>query len=326
MKIIFLVDGNNKLGMGHVYRSINLAKTFSNNNHKIIFITKDKDAKKIILNSFNCELIIKFPSKKLVNILESFNPDLTIIDKLNETKNKLIFFKKYSPILGIDYTGKYQNLMDYGINILYPKTGIKTKHSSLNYAILNNNFVKTSKINIQKKINRVLVIQGGADTHCFIPKIIEACINTKYDFKIEIIIGPSFKCWKKLNSLLIENKKIVKLNYNITNMAKVMIKSDIVITAAGNTLLECANLGIPSIIISAEKFEIETAKMLEKLGFGISLGYGKHISKTKISSNLLNLINNFDQRKKMNQKGPNLIDGKGKLRILKLVNQINSPK
>ena len=40
MKIVFVVDGNHKIGMGHVYRSLNLAKKLSNQ------LSKKKDVNK----------------------------------------------------------------------------------------------------------------------------------------------------------------------------------------------------------------------------------------------------------------------------------------
>ena len=41
MLILFLADGSSKIGMGHVYRSINLANELKND-YEIIFITREK--------------------------------------------------------------------------------------------------------------------------------------------------------------------------------------------------------------------------------------------------------------------------------------------
>ena len=41
MIILFLADGSSKIGMGHVYRSINLANELKND-YEIIFITREK--------------------------------------------------------------------------------------------------------------------------------------------------------------------------------------------------------------------------------------------------------------------------------------------
>ena len=99
-----------------------------------------------------------------------------------------------------------------------------------------------------------------------------------------------------------------------------MRKSDLAITAAGNTLLELAHLGVPSLIICAEKFELETANLLQRQGFGKNLGFGKNIKSAKIFSELIDIMNNYQLRKNMNIIGPKLVDGKGTSRIIKILN------
>lgn len=320
MKIIFLADGNTKLGMGHVFRSLNLAKTFRKNNHKIIFITKDQIAKDIISEKFECKLISQNPTQSLNKILEKFLPDVIILDKLNETKKFLLILKKFCPIVGIDYTGKHKELINYAINILYPETGkTKLSYSNINYAVLNEKFLKNHKRQINKKVNSILILQGGADTHCFTPKILQSVIGANQDFKISIVLGPSFDCCKKLEPILNSNKDSIRVFQNVKNISTIMKKSDLAITAAGNTLLELAFLGIPSLVISAEKFEIQTAKLLEKYGFGINAGYGGNLSQKQITIKLLRLVDDYSTRLSMNKIGPKLVDGKGASRILKII-------
>ena len=40
-KIIFIVDGNNAIGLGQVYRSLNLAKEIKKFNKNILFISNE---------------------------------------------------------------------------------------------------------------------------------------------------------------------------------------------------------------------------------------------------------------------------------------------
>ena len=39
-KILFRVDGDKKLGMGHIYRVRNLAKALKKQKHQLVFVTK----------------------------------------------------------------------------------------------------------------------------------------------------------------------------------------------------------------------------------------------------------------------------------------------
>jgi len=168
----------------------------------------------------------------------------------------------------------------------------------------------------------LLVLQGGSDTYCFIPKIIRALSSLKDDFKITVVLGPSFKCWKRLNQVLKYNMKPIKLLRNIENMPTVMSNHDLAITAAGNTLLELASMGIPPLVICGEQFETETAKLMEKKGFGINLGYGGDISINKIASATSHLMSSYNTRKKMRRAGKKIVDGKGPSRVVNLIKSI----
>ena len=80
LKIVIRVDGGHKIGMGHIYRSLNLANYLKNRGHKIIFLIKNPSTRKFIpiqydcyqldSNNYNKELIIKI------------RPDIIVIDKL----------------------------------------------------------------------------------------------------------------------------------------------------------------------------------------------------------------------------------------------------
>ena len=179
------------------------------------------------------------------------------------------------------------------------------------------NFKKIKKI--KKQVRSILILQGGADTYCLIPQIIESLNDIEGDFKITVIVGPSFKCWKKLEKAKKYSKHFIAILHNIENMSSEMLKHDLAITAGGMTLLELSRTGIPSIIICGEKLEEETAILMEKKGFGINLGFSKNISKDNVADKTQFLIKNYPLRKKMNNVGPKLVDGKGSSRVAKII-------
>jgi len=317
-KFLFIVNGNNKIGLGHVYRSINLANSLLKKKHKVSFITQDGIAKKIISTKHECKFIQKINNVKTKQFLNFYEPDLIIIDKLQENKTNLKILRKSCKILAIDYTGKNYELFDYGINFLYPSSKIKNSFSGFEYAILNKEFSKNKKSKIKKRVTSILILQGGADTYCFIPKIVLALNKLKESFRITTVVGSSFQCWPQLKKALSNNKKPLKILRNVNNMPEIMYNHDIAVTAAGNTLLELASIGIPSVIVCGERFENETAKIIEKNQFGINLGFGNDVSMKKIANTVQKLISNYNLRVKMNNRGKTLVDGKGTERVVRL--------
>jgi spore coat polysaccharide biosynthesis protein SpsF len=322
--IIFRVDGNQQLGMGHVYRVMNIAKKLQKN-YSLLFVTKTLIAKKMLSPFGNCILFRKNDSKFLKSSIKNFNPDIIIVDKLFENQTLLNFFKLHTKkLIGIDYTSKNFSKFDISLNMLYSKSGSKSKknYSGFKYSIINNNFYNFNPITINKKINSILILQGGSDTHCFIPKIIDALNLIDLSFSLTVVTGPSFQCWTELNKSIKQNKKNITVLKNVKNMASIMSKSDFAISAGGITLLELTHLGIPTIVVCAEKFENETANTLEKLGFGKNLGFGKSISKNFIAKHTLELIRNTSSRKSMNSIGPKIIDSKSTSRIVKIIDSL----
>jgi len=319
LKILILADGNNEIGMGHVYRELNLAKYLVKKKHKILFLTNQVISKKMISKKYDCIFSKNLQFKNTQNILKKFIPDLIILDKLNESKANIVLLSKLNPkIVGIDYIGKNKKFIPYGINYLYQKNGIKTNYSNFKFSILNQFFLKAKRIKIQKEVKTIIILQGGADTYCFTPKIIDSLNNIQEKYKIIVVIGPAFRCWKDLENSIDTSKNTVIVKHNVKNMVTLLKKADLAITAAGNTLLELANLGIPSLVICAERFENETAHHMETLGFGKNLGFGGDLSIEKITLEIRKIIQNYKFRKKMNLLGPRIIDGNGIKRVEKI--------
>lgn len=326
-KFLFFVNGNTKIGLGHVYRSINIASALSNRGHEVFFVTQNRVAFNLISKKFNCKFSKKINSKQNFLFFQNFSPDLIVLDKLKETKSYLQFYKKLGNVLTIDYIGNHTELITYGINFLYQKSNkIKNSFSGFQYATINQYFSINQNFQIKKDVKSIIILQGGADTYCFIPKIISSLDSIPTTVKISVVVGPSFKCWKELKKAIKLNSTQISVMKNVEDMKSLMSKNDLAITAAGNTVLELACLGIPSIIVCGEKFENETANMLVKNNFGINLGFGKNVSKQTIANSTIKLMNDFEKRKSMRRIGRKLIDGKGTLRVAKLLEKLSTKK
>lgn len=314
--------------MGHVYRSLHLANELKKYKHDIIFLTSTLLAKRILSRQFKCLSLPKLQSRKN-KVFNKFNPDVIILDKLKESSSNLKNYRKNcSNIVGIDYTAPNKRLIQYGINMLYQKSGVVNNNSfsGFEFAILNKRFTKKKYIPIRKKINSVIVLQGGSDTECFTPKIINALNLLEDNFEISVVLGPAFKCWKKLEKAINESEKRLKIYHNVKNMQRLMSKQDMAITGGGVTLLELCRLGIPSLIVCGAPFENETASMLQRKGFGVNLGYGEKLSERKISAAAKRLLADYYKRKRMSKIGTSLIDGKGVERISFIINKIGMKK
>ena len=307
--------------MGHIYRSLNLADELKSKN-KILFLTREKISYQIFKKNYKTYFVKKSDINGEKLLIKNLNPNLIIIDKLKERNSTISNVSKICKnIILIDYTKKNIDRKFYGITMLYPHTGFSTqKNISLKYAMINKNFSKNRISKINPTVKKIIILQGGSDTHCFTPKIIDSFNKVDSNFEITVVLGRSFSCSKKLNKSITNSKHKIKILKDVPTLSPILKKFDLALTAGGMTLLELACVGVPCLIICGEKFEIETANLLEKNNFGINLGFGKNLSLTKIAKNIESISVNLTQRKKMRISGQMIIDGEGITRVKDLIN------
>lgn len=86
----------------------------------------------------------------------------------------------------------------------------------------------------------------------------------QYDFKIKVLLGPSFQHFDELAEVLKSNETQIEI-FNFTDSVVKLVKDcDLAILGAGNTLFEVASLGIPIIASTREEKELITIDRLLK--------------------------------------------------------------
>lgn len=317
-RIMIRTDGDHELGLGHVYRSVSFAKQLQKNNLKAMFLTKSIGLEKIIPKNFTVRKI-SGRSSDLQKTIKEINPEMIILDKLRIGSDEMGVLVSNAKVIAIDYVGKNKKMLRNGINMLYPESGAQGVGflSGFKFTILSDSVRNRRPIKISKSVSNVLVVQGGTDTRCNIPKIIDSMNDIHKKIRINVVVGVSFKCWRELHKSMNDSPHKINLFHNVTDMGRIMKKNDMAVTAGGMTSLELCHLGIPSVIVCGEPFEDETAVLLESNGFGINLGYRKNPSKKKIARAINELMSNYELRRGMNVKGRRLVDGKGAERIVR---------
>ena len=118
----------------------------------------------------------------------------------------------------------------------------------------------------QKKIIKILVIQGGTDANNILNKIIRVLKGSDLEFDYELIVKTNNKKSIYKNNY---NSKKVKIIGKVKNMSKVYKKVDIAVSSCGGLAFELGYLGIPTIHLTSEPREIIRAKLFEKKGLGV---------------------------------------------------------
>ena len=319
LKIVFRTEGSHKQGMGDVFGSIALAEAFKKETSAILFLVKDNKETKDVLNEKGFAFQVADRLDEETHILSEYQSDVVIINKLDNPPDYVKTLKQYASVLvTIDDAGEGAKHADLNINVLYP---IEGSISDPSYITLREEFLnaRQKERKIRQKVSKVLVTQGGSDTYGFTPKILSAIDKASDDFTVVAVIGPAFKHHKELDNVLARMQKKVDVLYNVKNFSELMLQMDLAITAGGITMFELSCLGVPSIVVCGERFEVATAERLESYGVVLNLGFGYDVEGYSITSAVESSVKNFALREEMSKKGRALIDGRGCERIAKLI-------
>ena len=324
-------------GFGNFNRCLTIAKSLREKGVQIFFLVDyNKSISKILQqNNFNFVSKNKYQhnSKFILNFLNEKKIENTIIDMREKGENisKLLFENNFKSILFDDAWCKnvYSDILFNGTNVKnYHKYNKINKNSKLflntKYWIINKNFSyftkKLSDIKEKQKYH-IVISMGGSDPNNLTLNVVNSIKDIKI-IDIMIVVGPFFNNTIKLKNIIKSNRHI-KLIKSSEKIWRDFSKADVVITNGGNTLFELSALSIPTLSIPAFKHEIKYSEAFMNENFSINLGL-KQINKKKINFNLLNLLQNISLRKKMFYSGKKIVDGKGLLRVQKIIlNSLN---
>lgn len=304
--------------MGDVTSSLALAEEFRNKGHKVAFIVNANKNVISLVSQADFEYHIAEGMEELTHCTEEKNFDIAILNQLETPEEEARVFKRRSKMLvTIEDTGISAKSADLRFNVLYPIADAVTDFKYIPLSPVYQEKHRNAK-QINEKVGNILVTQGGSDTYGFNPKIVRALYSIPTDININVVLGPNFSHNQQLDEALIPAPRKFNIIRGINDLSDLMLEADLAVSAGGNTLFELACLGVPTVVVCAEPFEVATSERLEKEGFGISLGFGKNITDTNIYSGVSKVLHNFSLRNAMMSKGKTLIDGKGIKRMVNL--------
>ncbi|MCF6184509.1 MAG: cytidyltransferase [Bacteroidales bacterium] len=316
-KILIVVSGYNEIGMGHIYRVINIANDILN--HEIIFLTEKKSNlgyEKIKSLNYN---VLMQQNEDIKDDIVKISPDVIINDILDTSIEYMKGLKKIcSKIINFEDCGDGSIYADIVINALYSEKNIyKEKYYyGDKYFIARDEFIFSETKQITSKIKNILITFGGTDPNNFTLKTLDAIYEycKKENIIIDVILGLGYSSFDSLKKF-----KNITIKQNVKDITTYMNKADLIFSSAGRTVYEIAIIGTPSIILCQNQRETEHLFASEENGF-INLGEGKNISTEKLFNTFIDIANNYAKRKILNKKLLVSDLKSGRKRTLKIIN------
>ena len=331
--VLFRLDVNKRLGMGHMSRCLDLSSKLKKYNIDSYFLLKNNSD----ISKFNNELqerIFTFSNSSLkseiTKIRELNNKikfDCLILDlkKLPE-KNFFKQLKKKIKIIVIDNTEENSFLADLVIwpwaNEQYVK---KIGNQDLKKFLIGTKFMQlgftTKKISKNKIPNSILISMGGSDKRNLTYKIVKSFKKSSTKFHLGIVIGDFFTDYKKIFQI-IRNDDRFSIIKNQSGLLSIMSEYKIGIFSFGITVCEAFYSGLPSIVLSHSYENDSYAKKIAVYDCMKYLGYYRRINFNNLPEETFSLMKNRKLYKKYSDNGQKMIDGKGSMRIAKRIKHL----
>ena len=316
--ILFVVTGNDIVGLGHVYNTLLVANDILN--HKITFLV-DKDSKlaydKISLKNYP---VFIQECENILDDIKKFNPDLVINDRLDTALEYMEGLKKLSiKTINFEDLGEGSKIADLVINAIYPeKQIIKNHYFGHNYFILRDEFIYSEIKHNKEKIESILISFGGVDPNNYTKKVIETIYEYCMQNSIRINVVTGFG-YKKYDS--IDDYKNINIYKNVANISKYMLEADLIFTSAGRTTYEVASIGVPTIVLAQNDRELTHFFASSEFGF-INLGLGYNVSNELLLKEFIELVNSYENRKYMSELMLKFDLKSGRKRVNKLIQNL----
>lgn len=258
-------DGNEKIGMGHIMRSLTIAEQLRHRGEEVLFLTADEEPVRIleergfpakILFTYYDEMEVELP--QLMGLFmgsgERRKPKI-LVDSYFVTEFYLKNLRLSAKVILMDDEKKAVYPCDGLVNYnIYGKTlGYERDYPAetqlflgCDYAPLRAEFQKGG-YEMREEVKDILLTTGGGDG-CHMALSLAKRILEKREESVlwHIVCGPYHPDAEELEGLAAKSGAL-RIHKNVTDMSELMRRCDIAVSAAGSTLYELCSVGVPAV-------------------------------------------------------------------------------
>lgn len=329
MGVLILAEGGEKIGFGHITRSISIYQAFEEIGIRPELIINGDEAARDFVKGKDFRIFDWLNDREtLFAVLKS--SDIVFVDSY------LADYDLYEKISDIAGTGVY---FDDDIRINYPKGFVVngailaermpyseregvTYLLGAQYAPLRRDFWDVPAKPTRNNLETAMITFGGADVCNLTPKVLRMLVDTYPGLIKKVIIGKGFQNITEIEALKDHNTELIYYS-DAAEMKKIMLESDIAISAGGQTLYELARIGVPTIGICAADNQLRNIKEWAETGFLKYIGWKNFGNLGRELEDALKYLTNKRVRIDMAAIGRRIIDGRG---CKCIVNEIRSDR
>lgn len=265
-KVAIYVNGNNKRGMGHIYRALEIADEF--------FVKPDiyYDVNQTDRNVFGKTTHNLIPVDGIAELFDRCKTNqytVFINDILSTSIDYMIGLRRVLPnakLVNFEDDGEGAIKADMVFNALFHDSELPHVYAGEKYYISAKTFMFYEPIEIKNEVKRVFISFGGADPQDYSDRLLSIVSKDEYKkYQFIVVLG---RAKNNVDALLEYNKyENIEVVYDVANMPEIMSKCDMGITSRGRTGYELAMLGIPTISMAQNQREEKHGFVCNENGF-----------------------------------------------------------
>ena len=324
MKVLILTEGGRYVGFGHVTRMYAVCQAFEEFGIRPYMIIKGDATVGSVLGDAKWEIFdwIKYPSgikerfgEIDILLIDSYLAPREVYEYLSEMAKVPAFYDDFGRIdypCGLVINGNiHAELMEY------QKSPCQNYLLGVKYLPMRKEFWEIEDKDINEEVNSILITFGGEDLRNMTPVVLNVLTEHFNNYKKFVIIGKGFRenTIKKIKEL---SDKRTELSFypNAEKMKWLMLRSDIAISAGGQTLYELARTGVPTIgVIVADNQKLQAQVMKDKKILIDVFCWDENGFELKLAESI-NRLEQYKVRYNLSLNGRALVDGRGAARIV----------
>ncbi|GEM_PF-5587277 len=327
-RVLFWTQGDVGRGLGLVVRMLVLAGKLKSRAEILFFVNSNRHAvTKVRDAGFRLR---RFPTVDALDgkerALRAFRPDLVVTD-IKKPEDR--FFRRVKDLTGariatFDELNRVKLHSDIVINYntFDPKRRFRSTLSGTRflfgprYAILRDEFSRGRRPSAPRALcRRLMVAFGGSDPMAMTPKVAAALRLVKRPITADFVLGAAFPFDRELETALRGASYPYRVRRDVKNMAELLRRADLVITAGGTIMYEALYLRRPALTIALAAHQDEFARQLARRGAVRHLGMGDRLTPARIAREVERLARDAPARRALARAGSGIIDGRGAGRL-----------
>jgi len=325
MNVFILTEGGKDAGLGHITRCTSIYQAFEEVGIRPALIVNGDEAVQDLLKDKNFMLFDWLDDRERlfaavrnadIVFIDSYLADCNLYEKISNIAGTGVYFDDKARV---EYPkGFVLNGAIFAERMPCPKRNGVTYLLGAGYAPLRREFWDVPEKSIRDNLEIVMITFGGADIRNLTPKVLKLLTDTYPKLFKKVIIGKGFCNTAEIEELKDKNTELIYYP-NAAEMKKIMLESDVAISAGGQTLYELARVGVPTIAVAVADNQLTNIYGWEQVGFAERAGASTDEELTGRIRQKIELLEDNKLRQCKSKVGRKVIDGAGCSRIVEEV-------